>query len=196
MTSEQSSATKRRRDADVAKLMKLKYDVTFPDDSLTNFRVKFHGPRDTPYEGGVWIVEVVLPDQYPFKPPTIRFVNKIFHPNVCEPTGTVCLNVIHDAWTALYDLSNIFESFLPQLLTYPNPSHPLNLEAALLCYQTPAGFIAKVKEYVTNYAVEEVVNVCEKLLKGQNASEIPAEKTESNGDSSVSDMSDSDGNDN
>lgn len=120
-----------------------------------DFYVTFPGPKGTSYEGGRYKVHVELPDQYPYASPSIGFVNRIFHPNVDERSGSVCLDVINQTWTPLYSLVNIFEVFLPQLLTYPNPADPLNSEAASLLLRDKDAYAATVSDYVKKYALEE-----------------------------------------
>ncbi|KAI9727072.1 MAG: Ubiquitin-conjugating enzyme E2 8 [Cirrosporium novae-zelandiae] len=124
------------------------------------FYVRFKGPSETPFEGGVWKVHVELPDQYPYKSPSIGFVNRIFHPNIDELSGSVCLDVINQTWSPMFDMINIFEVFLPQLLRYPNPTDPLNGEAAAMLMREPNIYNAKVKgtEYVAKYASKDAAD--------------------------------------
>lgn len=55
-------------------------------DSLTNLRGSFKGPSGTPYEGGTYEVAINIPNEYPFKPPVMKFTTKIWHPNISSQT--------------------------------------------------------------------------------------------------------------
>ena len=122
------------------------------EDGRVGFMVEFKGPAGTAYEGGTWVVRVELPGEYPFRSPSIGFTNRIFHPNVDEASGSVCLDVINQTWSPMFNLVNVFDQFLPQLLTYPNPADPLNGEAAALMMRDSAAFERKVRDYVAKYA--------------------------------------------
>ena len=153
-------------DTDMIKLIKSKHEVIILG-GLDEFVVKFSGPSGIPYEGGgIWKVRVHLPEQNLFESPSIGFMNKVYHPNI-----DVCLDVINEAWTALYDLSNIFESFLPQLLTYPNPTDPLNEDAAALGLHRPEEYKKRVSEYVKKYASEEALRQSEQSAAVSSSSE-------------------------
>lgn len=150
------STLNKRRDKDVTKILVSGYDVELVDENAMNeLIVKFKGPADSPYEGGVWKVRVQLPDQYPHKSPSIGFLNRIYHPNIDEASGSVCLDVINQTWSPMFDLVNIFDVFLPQLLLYPNPTDPLNAEAAAMQLKNEDKYKEKIKLYVLKYAKDE-----------------------------------------
>ncbi|VEV55297.1 ubiquitin-conjugating enzyme, putative [Plasmodium vinckei vinckei] len=158
-----------RKQCDFTKLIMAGYDLELNNGSTQDFDVMFHGPNGTAYEGGIWKVHVTLPDDYPFASPSIGFINKLLHPNVDEASGSVCLDVINQTWTPLYSLVNVFEVFLPQLLTYPNPSDPLNSDAASLLMKDKTIYEEKVKEYVKLYASKDL---WEQQKKDKNPSKI------------------------
>eukprot|EP01041_Mallomonas_annulata_P012829 gene12829-27053_t len=145
-----------RNHHDKFQIMK-KFEVDFPDETrMHEINVKFYGPEDTPYHeqisvGGIWKVHIMLPNEYPYKSPSVGFMNRIFHPNVDEMSGSVCLDVINQTWSPMFDLLNIFESFLPQLLRYPNPADPLNGEAAALLLRNPDAFHSRTRDCVRRY---------------------------------------------
>lgn len=137
------------------KLLMSDHEVELINDNMQEFHMKFYGPKDTPYEYGVWRLHVELPDNYPYKSPSIGFVNKIFHPNIDIASGSICLDVINSTWSPLYDLKNIVEWMIPGLLKEPNGSDPLNNEAATLQLRDKKLYEEKIKEYIDKYASEE-----------------------------------------
>eukprot|EP01105_Mastigella_eilhardi_P028826 TRINITY_DN97_c0_g2_i5.p1 TRINITY_DN97_c0_g2~~TRINITY_DN97_c0_g2_i5.p1 ORF type:complete len:182 (-),score=53.76 TRINITY_DN97_c0_g2_i5:98-580(-) len=104
------------------------------------------GPPDTLWEGGIFQLRLQFPEQYPDKPPKVRFVNEIFHPNVF-PDGTLCLDIIQDKWSPVYSVSSILTS-IQSLLTDPNPNSPANPEAARLYAQDRKAYNRKVTKCV------------------------------------------------
>ncbi|TBU10430.1 ubiquitin-conjugating enzyme, partial [Hamiltosporidium tvaerminnensis] len=111
---------------------------------------------ETPFYGGKFVVNIHIPDDYPFKSPSIGFVTKVFHPNVDENSGSICLDVLNQVWSPLYDLLNVVEIFLPQLLSYPNALDPLNSEAANMYINDKPKYEKVVKEYVDKYAIPNI----------------------------------------
>ena len=121
------------------------------DDDNTVITFEITGPEESIYSEGKWKLRIELPKEYPYKSPSVGFITKIFHPNVDFLSGSICLNVLNQTWTPIYNLCHIHETFLPQLLLYPNPDDPLNTEAASMYLKDSEEFKEEVKEYIKTY---------------------------------------------
>ena len=121
------------------------------DSDLFKWEASIPGPVDSPYEGGNFQLSIDFPKDYPFKPPTVLFKTKVYHPNVKQDTGTICLDILKDAWSPDIKVTQILIA-IQNLLINPNIDHPLEQEVAKLYKEDKAGYDSKAKEWTEKFA--------------------------------------------
>ena len=92
-------------------------------DDIFKWEATIIGPTETVYEGGVFKLLIHFSDRYPFKPPKIRFLTRIYHPNI-NSSGGICLDILKDQWSPALTISKVLLSIC-SLLSDPNPDDPL-----------------------------------------------------------------------
>ncbi|XP_795580.1 ubiquitin-conjugating enzyme E2 C [Strongylocentrotus purpuratus] len=103
----------------------------FPeDDNIFKWIGTIEGPAESVYESLKYKLSLEFPSRYPHVAPTVKFVTPIFHPNV-DNDGNICLDILKEKWSALYDVGSLLMS-LQILLGEPNNDSPLNVQAAEL----------------------------------------------------------------
>ena len=126
-------------------------------DNLRYFAVAIEGPTDSPYEHGVFQLELFLPADYPMGPPKVRFLTKIYHPNV-DKLGRICLDILKDKWSPALQIRTVLLS-IQALLSAPNPDDPLDNTVAEVWKNNEAEAIRRAREFTESFAMKPATTV-------------------------------------
>ena len=148
---------KSRLTRDLAQLKEAGFHVRGENGSseitdLKLFTCNVKGPSESPFEGYEYDVRFTVSEQFPFKSPSVGFVQRIFHPNVDEMSGSICLDSLNKTWSPAFTIMNIVEAQLPFLMQYPNASDPFNRDAAAMLAKSEETYKTYAKQHCQKYA--------------------------------------------
>lgn len=120
-------------------------------DDLFHWQATIMGPPDSPYQGGVFFLNIHFPTDYPFKPPKVSFITRIYHPNI-NSNGSICLDILRSQWSPALTISKVLLSIC-SLLTDPNPDDPLVPEIARVYKTDREKYTKLAREWTGKYAM-------------------------------------------
>ncbi|ELP91657.1 ubiquitin-conjugating enzyme E2 R2, putative [Entamoeba invadens IP1] len=126
------------------------------DDNVFVWDIWMEGPTQTPYEGGVFNLEMTFPQDFPDNPPKLVFKSEFWHPNV-YPDGKVCISILHppgedemsgelasERWIPTQSVTSILLSVM-SMLCDPNMYSPANTDAMVMCRDHNKEYLEKCK---------------------------------------------------
>ncbi|XP_052592987.1 ubiquitin-conjugating enzyme E2 T [Peromyscus californicus insignis] len=123
-------------------------------DRVDDLRAQILGGADTPYEKGVFTLEVIVPERYPFEPPQIRFLTPIYHPNI-DSNGRICLDVLKlppkGAWRPSLNIATVLTS-IQLLMAEPNPDDPLMADISSEFKYNKIAFLKNARQWTETHA--------------------------------------------
>lgn len=126
------------------------FKVKTCDDNLLHWEATMPGPESSPYEDGVFTLDIKFPPDYPFSPPKVRFVTKVYHCNI-NSHGGICLDILKEQWSPGLTISKLLIS-IRSFLSDPNPSHPLVPDIARELRSNRTLHDSKAREWTAKYA--------------------------------------------
>ncbi|KAG6470393.1 ubiquitin-conjugating enzyme E2-17 kDa-like [Zingiber officinale] len=120
-------------------------------EDMSHWQATIMGPADSPFAGGVFLVNIHFPSDYPFKPPKMKFLTQVYHPNI-NSNGSICLDILKDEWSPALTISKVLLS-LCSLLTDPNPDDPLVLEIARVYKTDRVKYETTARSWTRKYAM-------------------------------------------
>uniref|UniRef100_A0AC35TH82 UBIQUITIN_CONJUGAT_2 domain-containing protein n=1 Tax=Rhabditophanes sp. KR3021 TaxID=114890 RepID=A0AC35TH82_9BILA len=108
-------------------------------------------PNKEPYNKGAFKISIDFPAEYPFKPPKVNFITKIYHPNVDEK-GQICLGIVsNDQWKPAVKAEQVINCLL-DLINEPEPDHPLRSDLADEYIKDKKKFMKNAEDHTKKYA--------------------------------------------
>jgi ubiquitin-conjugating enzyme E2 D len=125
------------------------YCVSLVDDNIFHWNAAISGPENTPYEDGVFSLDIQYPVEYPFKPPTVQFQQRVYHCNISRD-GKICLEILQE-WSPATSTEKILDAVW-QILKEPNPDSPVQADIAVLYRENRNEYNKKAREFTMMYA--------------------------------------------
>lgn len=125
--------------------------LTLVNDNLYLWKAILQGPAGSAYVGGKFQINITLPENYPFRPPDVKFSTKIYHVNVKREDGSVCADIFQNNWAPTLNMRYVIESLI-SILAQPAPEHALESEIAAEMMADPGRFYQTAQEWVRNFA--------------------------------------------
>ncbi|KAL4766265.1 putative ubiquitin conjugating enzyme E2 [Aspergillus foveolatus] len=149
-------------------------------DDITQLTTLLAGPQGTPYSQGLWRLHLKLPEDYPKSPPKATFRTRIWHPNVEESTGAVCVDTLKRDWKSTLTLKDVLIT-ISCLLIFPNPDSALNATAGALLQENYDAFARQAKLMTSIHApvpAEMRTEVMKAKMRGEDSGAAVLEQEE------------------
>ncbi|KAG7001993.1 RNA 3'-terminal phosphate cyclase [Physcia stellaris] len=129
------------------------FDISIDDKDMLTWKVTITGLDNTPYAGGLFLLHVTFPSDYPFKAPVLSFKTKIYHPNISnDDKGSMCLGLLRpDSWKPPTRMTTVL-AFVKQILTAPEPDEAIEVNIAKEFKDNNREFTKKAKDWTKKYA--------------------------------------------
>ncbi|KAK8872181.1 hypothetical protein M9Y10_007945 [Tritrichomonas musculus] len=124
--------------------------ISIQDDNFLKWIVKMEGPSGSPYEGGILTFKVDFPVEYPHEQPVISFYPIVFHPNVNQDDGIICLDMLRE-WSPSFQIRKLFEE-IKSVLVIPAVGHFDDGQICNLYENDREEYIRQAKDWTAKYA--------------------------------------------
>jgi ubiquitin-conjugating enzyme E2 D len=118
---------------------------------LRHLSAVIRGPVDTPYENEIFVLDIQVPSDYPYKPPKVKFITKVFHPNISSK-GEICLDTLGTMWRPACSIEKTLLSIVA-LLSDPNTDDFLEPESAYLYKENRKEYNRIARKWTQKYSM-------------------------------------------